>query len=145
MQIKNTFAMLKRLLDPMPYSLDWAALIMRFAFCGLLFYNHGLIKMELFSEDPSGFPNPINIGARNTYYAVLFAEGFCAILVLFGLFTRLASLPILVTLFLAVFSVHGDNPLTDKELPLLYLVVYFAIFLLGPGKFSLDARFQKSS
>lgn len=115
---------------------------MRFAFCGLLFYNHGLLKMELFSEDPSGFPNPVNLGAQNTYYLVVFAEGFCAVLVLLGLFTRLASLPILVTLFLAVVSIHADNPLSDKELPLLYLAVYIAIFLLGPGKFSLDERFK---
>lgn len=133
--------MLKQLLGTAPFSLDWAALIMRFAFCGLLIYNHGLIKMELFSEDPSSFPNPINLGARNTYYAVVFAEGFCATLVLLGLFTRLASIPILLTLFFAVFSIHGNNDLTDKELPLLYLVVYVAIFLLGPGKFSLDAYF----
>jgi putative oxidoreductase len=141
-KLQTILLMLKRLLTSAPYSLDWAALIMRFAFCGLLLYNHGLIKMQLFSEDPSGFPNPINIGAQNTYYAVLFAEVICAVLVLLGLFTRLASLPILATLFLAVFSVHAENPLVDKELPLLYLVVYVAIFLLGPGKFSLDARLK---
>lgn len=131
--------MLKRLLSFSPYSLDLAALVMRFVFCGLLFYNHGLIKMQLFSEDPSGFPNPMHLGAQTTYYLVMFAEGFCAILVLLGLFTRLALLPILVTLGTAVLSVHADNALTDKELPILYLSVYIAIFLLGPGRYSLDA------
>ena len=55
----------------------------------------------------------------------------------------LALLPLLVTMAVAVFQVQWSNPLADKELPLLYLSVYVAIWLLGPGRVSVDARFLK--
>lgn len=132
--------MFKRILSPMPYSLDWAALLMRLVFCGLMVYNHGLMKIILFSESPDSFSDPLGIGASASYYLVVFAEAICSGLVLLGLFTRLALLPLLVTMVVAVFSVNWDNTLTEKELPLLYLSVYIAIWLLGPGRFSLDER-----
>ncbi|MFN0033437.1 MAG: DoxX family protein [Saprospiraceae bacterium] len=132
--------MLKKLLSPLPYSLDWAALLMRLVFCGLMVYNHGLIKITLFSESPESFSDPLGIGASASYYLVVFAEAICSGLVLLGLFTRLALLPLLGTMAVAIFSVNWENPLTDKELPLLYFSVYVAIWLLGPGRFSLDWR-----
>ena len=135
--------MLKRILSPLPYSMDWAALVMRLVFCGLMVYNHGLMKIVLFSESPESFSDPLGIGASASYYLVVFAEGICSALVLLGLFTRLALLPLLVTMLVAVFSVNWDNPLTEKELPLLYLSVYVAIWFLGPGRFSLDWRMFK--
>lgn len=113
---------------------------MRLVFCGLMVYNHGLIKITLFSESPESFSDPLGIGASASYYLVVFAEAICSGLVLLGLFTRLALLPLLGTMAVAIFSVNWENPLTDKELPLLYFSVYVAIWLLGPGRFSLDWR-----
>lgn len=133
----------KKILSSAPYSLDWAALIMRFVFCGLMAINHGLMKISLFSENPDSFSDPLGIGSSTSYYLVVFAEAICSGLVLLGLFTRLALLPLLVAMAVAVFQVQWNNPMTDKELPLLYLSVYVAIWLLGPGRFSVDAMVIK--
>ncbi len=135
--------MLRNLLYPASLSIDWAALLLRIVFCSLMVYNHGTMKLALFGEDPASFPDAVGLGSTASYYFVVFAEAICSVLVLFGVFTRLALIPLLVTMAVAAFSVNWDNPLTDKELPLLYFSVYAAIFLLGPGRFSLDVWFFK--
>ncbi len=135
--------MLRKLLYPASLSMDWAALLLRIVFCSLMVYNHGSMKLTLFSEDPDSFPDAVGLGSAASYYFVVFAEAICSVLVLLGLFTRLALIPLLVTMAVAAFSVNWSNPLTDKELPLLYFSVYAAIFLLGPGRFSLDTLLFK--
>ena len=130
--------MLRPILNPGPLSVDSAALLLRIVFCWLMVYNHGAMKLALFSEEPDSFPDPVGLGATTSYYLVVFAEAICSMLVLLGVFTRLALVPLLGTMTVAVLAVNWSNPLTDKELPLLYLAVYAAIFLLGAGRFSLD-------
>ena len=132
--------MLKNLLSPAIASVDAAALLLRLVFCGLMMYNHAVVKLTLFGESPDSFPDPVGIGASNSFYFVIFAEIICAFMVMFGLFTRLALIPLLITMAVALFRVQWANPLTDKELPLIYLGVFAALMFLGPGKWSVDAR-----
>jgi putative oxidoreductase len=121
-------------------STDWAALILRVIFCGLLLYNHAFVKFALFRDNPDSFPDPLGFGAAPSFYLVMFAEMICGALVMLGLFTRPALVPLIITMTVALLRIHWENEITDKELPLLYLAVYGAIFMLGPGRFSVDAR-----
>ena len=121
-------------------STDGASLLLRVVFCGLLLYNHAMVKLALFRDNPDSFPDPIGFGASTSFYLVMFAEMFCGALVFMGIFTRAALIPLMITMSVAVLRIHWENDMTDKELPLLYLAVYIAIFLIGPGRFSLDAR-----
>lgn len=124
-------------------STDWASLLLRVIFCGLVLYNHAFVKLTLFRDNPDSFPDPLGFGSANSFYLVMFAEMICGILVLVGLFTRGALIPLMITMSVAVLRIHWENEITDKELPLLYLAVYGAIFLIGPGRFSVDARLPR--
>jgi putative oxidoreductase len=64
-------------------------------------------------------------------------------LLLIGLYTRLALIPLVICLFVIVFVVHGEDPLGDKEHAILYLAPYLTLMLTGPGKYSLDSWLRK--
>ncbi|MEN6618999.1 MAG: DoxX family protein [Rikenellaceae bacterium] len=42
------------------------------------------------------------------------------------------------TMTVAVFVTHAADPFQVKELALIYLIVFITLFLLGPGRYSLD-------
>ncbi len=135
--------MIRQLSSLAPFSTDWAVLILRIVFCGLLLYNHAFVKFALFRDSPDSFPDPVGLGATASFYLVMFAEMLCGALCLIGLFTRFALIPLLITMLVALLRIHWENEITDKELPLLYLAVYAAIFLIGPGRYSLDHRLKR--
>jgi putative oxidoreductase len=72
-----------------------------------------------------------------------FAEVLCALLVMVGLFTRWAVVPLIITMLVAVFIANMGEPLPKIELGLLYLTAFVAIGLAGPGWYSLDAQWRK--
>ena len=100
-----------------------------------------LKKWPLFLVDRRiQFMDPIGIGASTSYYMAAFAEGVCAILLILGLFSRIATL-ILSINFLVIFIFHafmiGDG-FDVLELRFFYLFSFIALTLTGPGKLSLD-------
>ncbi|MEZ6187101.1 MAG: DoxX family protein [Planctomycetota bacterium] len=70
----------------------------------------------------------------------VFAEFFCAALVVLGLGTRLALIPLITTMLVAMLLVHGADPWPKKEPAFVYLVMFGTLFLCGPGRWSLDAQ-----
>ena len=133
---------LKKMLSRSVGSVDLASLVLRLVFCGLMIFNHAFLKLTLFGERPESFPDPVGIGPSTSFYLVIFAEIICASLVMVGLFTRLALVPLLIAMSVALFRVQWGNDLMDKELPLLYLSVWTALMFLGPGRWSLDSRLK---
>ena len=75
----------------------------------------------------------------------VFAELICAGLIVIGLATRWAAVFGAITMFVAAFVIHGDDPLRKQELALMYLSIYTALICLGPGRFSLDQVIQGRS
>jgi putative oxidoreductase len=48
-------------------------------------------------------------------------------------------------MLVAAFVVHGGDPWRDKELAIMYFVIYLVILVAGPGRFSIDRKvFQKN-
>ena len=106
--------------------------------------THGLPKlMMLFGEGPIQFPGVMGMGPELSLALAVFAEVLCSILIIVGLGTRLASIPLIVTMVIAVFYIHAADPFAVQEMGLHYLLAYVVLLLLGSGKFSLDALLVK--
>jgi len=116
----------------------FSLLILRVTFGGAMIIGHGQGKLEkLMGDEPIRFMNFMGLGEEVSFTLVVFAEVFCALLLVVGLFTRYASIPLIFTMLVA-FNKHIGDPFSDMEGSLLYLTSYIAIILLGAGKFSLD-------
>lgn len=121
----------------------WGLLFLRVSAASLLFAGHGLDKLQHLSERAGSFPDPVGLGSATSLLLAVFAEAICSILVLLGLMTRLAVVPIIATLLVAALVVHGDDAWSKKEFALLYAVPFLTVLLMGPGLFSLDALRQR--
>lgn len=136
---------MKRLLfSTRTYFLDAALLLLRVA-SALMMVTHGWPKIANFSDYLNRFADPLGLGPALSLQATIFAEFFCAILLALGLLTRLALIPLIITMATVVFIVHGGDAFGDKELPLLYLFTFLVLFITGPGKYSLDKRIVRKS
>lgn len=106
---------------------------------GIFMLTHGMGKFTtLVGEGPISFADPIGIGEPASLVLAVFAEVLCSILLIFGIATRFAAIPLLITMLVAVFIVHANDEFGRKELPLLYAFIYLSIALAGAGKFSVD-------
>ena len=119
--------------------LDISLLLLRLAFGGLMVINHGWGKLnKLLAGPPIKFADLFGLGSELCLQLAVVGEVLCAILIVLGLFTRIAAVPALITMLVAAFIVHGGDPLGDKEHALLFAVAYLVILILGPGRYSID-------
>ena len=102
----------------------------------LMMALHGWPKLQGYSVMSSGFPDPLGIGSQLSLILVIFAEFFCSIMLISGTFIRIASIPLIITMFVAAFIFHVDDPISKIELPLMYLGIYITLFIGGAGKYA---------
>lgn len=121
-----------------PNNVNTALLILRVVI-GIFMLTHGWGKMQtLFGNEPIQFADPIGLGATFSLALAVFAEVLCSILLIIGLGTRLAAIPLLITMLVAAFIIHINDGFGKQEFALLYGVIYLTIALIGAGKYSLD-------
>jgi len=114
-------------------------LILRLGAGGLLLFGHGWGKLMNYGEGAGRFADPIGLGPELGFALVVFAEVACSALVMVGLFTRVATVPMLVFFAVAAFIQHAADPWPRRELPVLFGVACLALLLTGPGRWSVDA------
>lgn len=113
-------------------------LLIRLAVGGMMIYGHGWGKLMAFSDKAPKFPDPLGIGNELSMIAAIAGELLFPVLIMLGVFTRLAAVPAAFTMVVAAFIVHGDDPFAKQELALLYLVPFFALIMTGAGRYSID-------
>lgn len=112
-------------------------LISRVAVTALMLM-HGLPKLHNLMADNVQFADPFGLGPTTSLVLVIFAEVFCSVMIMLGLAARLASVPLIINMSVAILYAHASQPLAKKELAILFLIFFICFAILGAGKFSID-------
>lgn len=119
-----------------------ALLLLRLGF-GILLAHHGYQKFSNFHQTEGYMMNFLGAGKSATTALVIFAELICSILVILGLFTRFACIPIIIMFLVIVFKATNADFFGKSELPVAYLIGFLTIFLMGAGRASVDSMISK--
>lgn len=119
-------------------ALSIAAFVLRVGAGTLMLVSHGLDKLMHFADKAGKFADPFGIGSTTSLSLTVFAEFFCAAFIILGLFTRLAAVPLVIAMSVALFYAHKGQFFGVGEKAAVYLVAFLAILFIGPGKASLD-------
>ena len=128
-------------------SFDWSILILRTIPSFYMFYYHGMKKISSTSSWEwlgKAAMSTIGIEFGFIYFGFLAAlsEAVLAWFIFFGFLTRLSSLFLISTMFFA--SAYHLAHSESAESALIYLTIFLVIFILGPGRYSIDEKlFQK--
>ena len=123
-------------------AVNTALLILRVGL-GSLILKHGYDKLSHFNTMQDKFMSFLHMGSTVSLVLVIFAEFFCAILLILGLFTRLACVPLIIDLCVAFFIIKNGEFFGKGEVEALYLVGFVAILFAGPGRVSVDRMIGK--
>jgi putative oxidoreductase len=119
-----------------------AMLLLRVSF-GVMMIPHGYDKLVKFAQMKSGFINFLGMGSTMSLALDIFAEFFCSIFLIFGLFTRLVVIPLIIAMCVVVAIAHNYEIFGDGEHGAMFLAGFIVILLLGPGKISVDGMINK--
>ncbi len=128
-----------------PINLDAGILIVRVAI-SILMLMHGMPKlMKFFADEPIAFANFLGMGPGLSLTLAVFAEVVCSIFLILGFATRPVLIPLITTMAVAVFHIHGEDPFAVKEKAIIFLLIYIFLFFTGSGKYSLDRIVRKKA
>lgn len=125
------------------FSFNLSMLLLRAGAGILLFVFHGLPKLQKFEERKETFSDPLGVGHAPSLVLVIFAEVFCALLLVIGLLTRGAAFVLVILFSVIIFMVHKGKPWKESEMALLFLMAAIALLFCGPGKWSVDKLIGK--
>jgi putative oxidoreductase len=120
---------------------DLGLLFLRISGALFLLCVHGLPKLLDFHGQLASIEDPFHLGARLTLCLSIFAEVLCPLLIVLGVLARLACLPILFLLLVALLAVHPEWTVQEGQFGWLLLIIFTSVLIAGPGRLALNARF----
>lgn len=127
-----------------PVAMNWGLLFFRLCLGGLMIVNHGWMKIINYETLKTEFMSFLGMGSQMSLILAITAEILCSILLIFGLYTRLALIPLIITMLVAM-GVHGIEIFGEAEMSFLYFIGFVFLLISGPGENSIDARMNKRS
>ena len=109
---------------------------------GILMMKHGYDKLIDFSNLEPNFMNFMEMGSKRSLELLIFAEFYCSGLIILGLFTRLASMPLIIATCIMIFKAHNGEVFGDGQTAALYLISYLVLLFVGPGSISVSALLE---
>lgn len=125
-----------------PKLLSVGLLLFRLCLGGLMIANHGWIKIVNFEVLKTQFLNFLGLGSQISLILAITAEILCSILLIFGIYTRVVLIPLIITMLVAI-GTHRWQIFGEAEMGFLYLLGFVFLFIVGPGDNSIDARMNK--
>ena len=123
---------------------DFGLLLLRVFSGYLIIVNHGYGKITAGPvrwEKLGGAMESFGIDFFPTFWGFMasFAESFCGLFLMLGIFTIPASFLLSVTMFVAAYGhvIDGEN----AEKAFIFGAIFLAVMIIGPGKYSLDRKF----
>ncbi|MFZ3283708.1 DoxX family protein [Pseudomonas sp.] len=105
-----------------------------------LLWVHGLPKLLDFTAQLQLIEDPFHLGAHLTLILAIFAEVLCPLLIVAGLLARLACVPILFVLLVALLVVHPQWSVAEGQFGWLLLIVFTTVLIAGPGRLVIPVR-----
>ncbi|MFD1141116.1 DoxX family protein [Larkinella insperata] len=120
------------------WTVNSAALWLRLGL-GVAMIPHGYDKLTHFAEYQSSFMQFLGLSDSVSLALAIGAEFICSILLMMGLLTRLALIPLVITALVIVFVAHEGDIAGYGAAGFALCIGYMTSLLLGPGTYSLDA------
>src|SRR5690554_2221897 len=121
-------------------NINIALLFLRVSFSLFLLVLHGVPKIQNLMSDNIQFADIFGMGAALSLVLATIIEVVLPILIIIGYKTRIASIPIILTMLVAAFVYHANDPIGVKEKSLLFMCGFITIALAGAGKYSIDKK-----
>ena len=125
--------------------LNILVLVLRVAVAAFMITHGGPKLSTLLAGGEIHFGDPLGLGPSLSLGLVVFAEFFCSLLIGIGLGTRLAAIPLMIAMLVAAFISHGPDPFRQKEIALLYFLIYLSLLVIGSRKYSFDYLMTRHS
>lgn len=123
-------------------SFNTAMLLLRVG-AGILIFPHGYQKLMNYDALKVKFLSFLGLGSEVSLILAIIAECLGGILLVLGLCTRAATIPLLVVMFVAMSRAHNFQVFGDAEKPAVFFLVFLTILFLGPGRMSVDGAIRK--
>lgn len=149
----------KLTVSPLPVPTEWYAIPLRLI-VGYGFFSHGWAKLARGPDNFGGILHAIGMPAADLLsWATVGVEIVGGLMILAGAFVPLITVPMIVVLLVAIFTVHLPNGFSSIKLmsydaagahfgppgyetDLLYIAGLIALCIGGPGPLSVDKRLR---